>query len=551
MTPAPRGLLQGYFWEPASQRYKYARTGRYVARNKIVGLLERSVAGRERRLMAGTSRLAAGEISPATWLSRTRTMVKRQHLQNEALAAGGWDRLTQADYGRVGGRLQAEYRRIGDLAGQIARGEVSEAQALNRVHMYMGNARRAYFDVERERLPPAEVGKVRVEKRVLAARDGANCPKCLEHAGEGWQLEGILPVPTEDCQCLPGDAPVVADGIIRAFKRWYVGDLVEVATSGGHKLSATPNHPVATPTGWIAIGALHEGDQIIHDRRVERMAGSDPDVVNVPTPIGEVYRALALAGDVKWMASLPVDFHGDGRDQEVYVVWANDRLPDGAESARGEGVLDLLFPIPVGAEMGGARLVTSGLLGSHVNGSKFARAPEGNVLLGEDTLQCIGGCVVMSAYAAHGFAGSVGLGDLSARQTGDPGCGAGFVDDRGLPIAPDLHAYTQQAPADGNPANSVSFGERKFGFTRFVTAGDLFDRQNDPGFDTVSVISVHKSPFVGYVYNLTTTRGYYTINGAILQNCDGNCRCSLLRKEVPAEQMGQWVGNKTRKEIAA
>ena len=59
-------------------------------------------------------------------------MLKREYLQNAALGAGGWDRLTQADYGRIGGKLRAEYARLANMAEQVAAGEVTAAQAINR-----------------------------------------------------------------------------------------------------------------------------------------------------------------------------------------------------------------------------------------------------------------------------------------------------------------------------------------------------------------------------------------------------------------------------------
>lgn len=193
--------LQGYTFNAKEQRYRSLRTGRYVARNRIVELLESSVAGRERRLYAGVRAVVDGTISPEVWLTRTKTLLKRQYLQNSALGAGGWDRLTAQDYGRIGGKLGRQYRYLEGLRDGVADGTVSEAQALSRMKMYAGNARAEYYEIERERLPPAAPDKARIERRRLGASKSGPCEDCERYADAGWQLEGRLPVPTVGSVC--------------------------------------------------------------------------------------------------------------------------------------------------------------------------------------------------------------------------------------------------------------------------------------------------------------------------------------------------------------
>ena len=107
--PSPRGLrlIQGYIFNRKAKRYMRVGKPGFVSRSKIISLLERSIHGRERRLFEGARRAVDGDAKPMVWLSRTKTMLKRQYLQNAALAAGGWDRLTPADFGRIGGKLRA------------------------------------------------------------------------------------------------------------------------------------------------------------------------------------------------------------------------------------------------------------------------------------------------------------------------------------------------------------------------------------------------------------------------------------------------------------
>ncbi len=192
-------LLQGYYWNKAARRYMRRGQAGFVSRARIIELLERSVTQRQVRVQAGAQALADGRISPATFVARTAGMLKRQYLQERALAVGGWDRLTQADFGRIGGRLRAEYRRLAVLAEQLFKGEISVAQAQNRLRMYMGNARHEFFEGERAALPPPDRGNIWIERRLLGQAE--HCPDCVEFADRGWQPAGLLPLPTEASVC--------------------------------------------------------------------------------------------------------------------------------------------------------------------------------------------------------------------------------------------------------------------------------------------------------------------------------------------------------------
>lgn len=192
-------ILPGYRWDPASARYRSNSTGRYVARGRIVELLDESIQETQTRMVALTTAFHEGRIAPAVWVEQMSTNLKRLHLQNRALGAGGWDRLTQADYGAVGGRLRAEYQRLGDFAVAIQNGDSSIAQSLNRVNMYAGTARRQYWQAHEARQIAAP-GMVTIEKRNLGHAE--HCSDCVEYYNRGWQMLGTLPEPGDESQCM-------------------------------------------------------------------------------------------------------------------------------------------------------------------------------------------------------------------------------------------------------------------------------------------------------------------------------------------------------------
>lgn len=196
MTP---DLLQGYYFNVAAQRYMRAGKAGFVARHHILSLLERVLDGQERTINAATISALDGELAPSVWLARTKALIKDRYLQAAALGAGGWDRLTQTDYGRIGAKLRVQYQYLQGFAEEIAEGTVSQAQALNRIRMYLGGAYAEFYVVERDRLPLPPVGKAWWERRILGVAE--HCEDCIEYAEMGWQPAGVLPVPTQMSRC--------------------------------------------------------------------------------------------------------------------------------------------------------------------------------------------------------------------------------------------------------------------------------------------------------------------------------------------------------------
>lgn len=134
-----------------------------------------------------------------------------------------------------------------------------------------------------------------------------------------------------------------ASAITRAYRRWYDGPVVDIITAGGHKLTGTTNHPVLTERGWVALRELQVGDKIIKQGGTPGCSRRDPNVVGAPVQIGEVFDALAKTGLLQRVPGLSVDFHGDGRDSYVEVVWPNRDLTADLEAALAKRTRDLAF----------------------------------------------------------------------------------------------------------------------------------------------------------------------------------------------------------------
>lgn len=238
-------VLTGFTWDRSAKRYRSSGTGRYVARNEIVNLLGTHISGGEGRVEALTRALYEGTIAPAVFAEQMRTQLRRLHLQNAALGAGGWDRLNSSDYGRIGQRLREDYGRINKLIGDVRDGNATIAQVLNRANGYVGNSRIAFWETERTAQSVPEPGKVIIERRVLGAHK--SCRDCLNYYAAGWQPLGALPLPGlscacgTNCKCRMERRQVTADEAGQYVKR----SLADVITAAGAKRAAALDAAVA------------------------------------------------------------------------------------------------------------------------------------------------------------------------------------------------------------------------------------------------------------------------------------------------------------------
>jgi glycosyltransferase involved in cell wall biosynthesis len=69
-------------------------------------------------------------------------------------------------------------------------------------------------------------------------------------------------VPLEAMACVPYETQVISPSILAVHSREYQGELVQVETERGLRLTLTPNHEVLTNRGWLPAGCLSIGDTV-------------------------------------------------------------------------------------------------------------------------------------------------------------------------------------------------------------------------------------------------------------------------------------------------
>lgn len=278
--------------------------------------------------------------------------------------------------------------------------------------------------------------------------------------------------PGDHVNCFPLGTPVAGPPPIGVSLRHYEGEMVVISLASGNLISATPNHPILTLDGWVPIGELSEGDDVV----TCFAADGGPDLVphdqQVQARIEDVAAALVV-GQAMVPVSVPVaavDFHGDAAEGQVAVVWANRLLrgdldPATLKVAEQEDLAPAHPGVGLPPERSAPQLFARGL-----------PSTGGGIGSGDD--------FAPTFRRAPGADGEQGLGER-------PWPDLVFVE-------PSAHDASADAEVFGEGIDRAEMGRMK----------------------TDKVVSVDRDEnFSGHVMNLQTKTGWYTVNGVVVHNC--------------------------------
>ena len=180
---------RNYLWDAGVSRYRDVRTGVFAPQRTVTMLLNRQITVAQKETRSLGAQLRDGKIDVNEWRDATRAQLKTIHATQAAKAVGSFDQMDKASWGRVGGKLQYQYKRLENLATQIDDGkQLLDGRFTQRVDMYGRAGYSTYTETKRE--GEAERGMTE-ERRVLG--NAEHCNDCVEYAAEGWQPIGTLP----------------------------------------------------------------------------------------------------------------------------------------------------------------------------------------------------------------------------------------------------------------------------------------------------------------------------------------------------------------------
>ena len=213
----PNPLLPQYRWNVKAAQYADQITGRFVSRKLIRDQLKKVVDGSSQVMRALSQQLRDGDISLADWQIQMMSQIKTTHLAGAAMQRGGWQQMSQGDFGRVGRIVRTEYDFLRKFANQIASGKQKLDGSLTRraaqygqqgrptyVTFWDSTAEQRGFDEERSILQPAE-----------------HCTECVSEANKGFRKIGqMIPIGQRICRA--------NDRCLKEFRNSQTGETLRV-----------------------------------------------------------------------------------------------------------------------------------------------------------------------------------------------------------------------------------------------------------------------------------------------------------------------------------
>lgn len=191
-----------YEWDEWNQRYRSLQTGRWVSsrtvRSEVDAFIEASQEGRVRTL---TNLLLDQRLSLGEWQTQMALEIKAEHTANAVLARGGWEQMTQHDWGRVGAIVKDDYRHLNQWAADLQSGKAAFDDTMQtRAFMYIENSYSTYQTIKRE---AAKDAGFLYEVNVLD-KEAQHCSDCEDMTALGVVPIGTL-IPIGERKCGPRD----------------------------------------------------------------------------------------------------------------------------------------------------------------------------------------------------------------------------------------------------------------------------------------------------------------------------------------------------------
>jgi len=364
-----------------------------------------------------------------------------------------------------------------------------------------------------------------VHCRRIEMRDRKTCPICRSLHGKQYVIREVLNQlypqshDTHPRCLLPGTmvSPGGHGNILGGFVSTYDGPIVELVLADGRRLSATINHMLLTPEGFLRARHLRKGDHVLGRPLGQWNRTGVPDDDDKPAPIEEVVGSFAESGSMATM-SVPVsaeNFHGDGvfMSGNVDIVGAYSELGGALNPEDFEflskpsfgGCLDSLSLSPLGMSdklFQALRLATDGGM-SRLRESKSLLLGELRPADGAGVRNRSPSDAMLLQDAIHrDFVDAKTFSNLKGRLVGVAPNHGIMVDE------PTLASSSLAQP----PIDRISADAERIGQVLSFFPGEVAP---------LEIVEINQNSFHGPVYDLCVGSSLYWAEGIVTSNCRG------------------------------
>ena len=313
---------------------------------------------------------------------------------------------------------------------------------------------------------------------------------------KGLKVDGEFIFPGEKINCFPSDAKINGfGGIEKLFRRFYRGKLTCIRTSGDNTvLRATPNHPYHTLRGWVKAKDLKVGDKLIKIVHKGISVGNSNEENGVS--FEDLYNAFsAFSHNSLVSGSGSCDFHGDGLiNQKVNIIRTDSLLSNKLDVFKLEYMGKKFFKWPA--------IRSNSILFSKQGSAAFFFK---SIFIAFKSLA--GGlCVKPFLFRSSLFGGK------SIRFLGISGLNA-------VSLEKFIYKSSTGIENAAKLQNAFAVKEKGYNFNFFRLFNRCRSGHNDCFLAFDEIIDINNSNYSGFVYNLQTKTGFYTVDSYIVKNC--------------------------------
>lgn len=360
------------------------------------------------------------------------------------------------------------------------------------------------------------------------------CSFCAARDGKVYERGSVL-YPAHG-RCLTPGTVVSSPTVKAGTARQYDGEVVTIKTASGEELTVTPNHPILTTQGWLSAGQLNKSSYVLSSRHSERISSfAAPNKYNAPTLIEEVLSSLGESDGVfpVSMEVSPKDFHGDGANSKVSVVWADGSLLPKPNAFTSEQRLKLdlqrrnqVHPFGFGdgllmQDFGRQRDTSNSFIG--FSGESFSLLGA-HAAIGQKSCFTCGSR--LDPRVRQDFINSTSVDGVFFRDRQNPKTRSSVVSDNSFP---NIRIFIDKPNERfmGLEREALSFSPHQPSFFKGLPGDSwaqmdelrsIIDRFSDEILRD-RVIDTRVSHYSGPVYNLETTTGWYFSNNILTHNC--------------------------------
>lgn len=313
---------------------------------------------------------------------------------------------------------------------------------------------------------------------------------------KGLKIDGDYIFPGEKINCFPSDVKINGfGGIEKLFRRFYRGKLTCIRTSGDNTvLRATPNHPYLTLRGWVKAKDLKVGDKLIKIVHKGISVGNSNEENGVS--FEDLYNAFsAFSHNSLVSGSGSCDFHGDGLiNQKVNIIRTDSLLSNKLDVFKLEYMGKKFFKWPA--------IRSNSILFSKQGSAAFFFK---SIFIAFKSLA--GGlCVKPFLFRSSLFGGK------SIRFLGISGLNA-------VSLEKFIYKSSTGIENAAKLQNAFAVKEKGYNFNFFRLFNRCRSGHNGYFLAFDEIIDINNSNYSGFVYNLQTKTGFYTVDSYIVKNC--------------------------------